>query len=965
MQEPMSKPHSSDKDELRKSQEILRKIIDHLPQSIFWKDSKGVYLGCNKSFAVNAGFSDSGEIIGKTDHDLPWSAEQTRAFVADDQFVIHQNQAKLNIIEPLLKADGSEIWLETSKVPLSGELGSAETVIGIYQDITERKKQEEELKNLKANLEQQVLLRTEALKKEIELRASVETALKESEFRYRNIVDSSSSIILNWDGEGRILFMNKYGLEFFGFEASELIGRNVVGTIVSPVDSEGYDLEAKMVEVQKRSEDFYSSENENIKKNGEKVWIAWTNKRIYGEDGKLIRILSTGIDRTQQRRVDKALEKSRQVLEETVELRTSELKKANQDLVLEMEKTKKEHDELLVSEEKFRSVFMTIPAGSYITTLEEGRILDTNKEFEQIFGYSMDEVIGKTSLRLNMYANPDDRARIVSLLRQNGIVKNVEVTGRKKDGTLFLASLSIQVMSGKEPPLILGIVRDVTEFRAAEETIRKSQALLSSIVNSKNDLIWSVDPVNFGLTYFNRELEEYFLHERDIQICLGNKPEDLFAKQEYVESWKSMYRKTLDEGSYSIEYLTYFGTRILRLTFNKLIEYQSVFGISVFGEDITNRVAAEKELVKAKEKAEESDRLKSTFLNNMSHEVRTPLNAIIGFSTLFTEPDYSKEELKEFAARISSASKKLISIVEDVVEISEIQTHQVKLLCREFDLMKELREISGIFSVEAEQGNIIFEPVINSPSDSLMVYADRHKLMKIIWHLLDNAFKFTSKGYVKFDCNVASDRIIFRISDTGIGITEELREAIMEPFHQVETGNMRNYGGNGLGLPLVRSYVDLMRGSLSLESEPGKGTSVSVDLPLNCAPRKEALKSDSKEYVQTKTILVAEDDPSNWDYIKIVFSRSDVMLLHACNGQEAVDLCRANPNIDLVFMDIKMPLMDGMTAAMKIKQLRPGLRIVAQTAFANEADKARFLESGFYGYIVKPISWDQYLSLIR
>lgn len=359
-------------------------------------------------------------------------------------------------------------------------------------------------------------------------------------------------------------------------------------------------------------------------------------------------------------------------------------------------------------------------------------------------------------------------------------------------------------------------------------------------------------------------------------------------------------------------------------------------------------------LKKALERAEESDKLKTAFLNNMSHEIRTPLNAIAGFSKLMTKPDLSREKTEHFSELISSSSDKLIEIITDVIEIAQIHARQIKANLNEMDVHLLVNSLEKKYNSKARAKNLIFEHQNNLQGNELIINSDIEKLIKIFTHLLENSLKYTSSGYIKMKTGILDNCLVVTIEDSGIGIPHELQKVIFEPFRQAERGINGKPGGNGLGLAIVKAYTELLNGSISLISEVNQGTSISVSIPLI---RKEKAPADSytgKIENSSGTILIAEDEYSGYELISELFADTQIILLYAENGQEAIDLCRANSSIDLILMDIKMPVMDGYTAAKMIKTFRPSLPIIAQTAFALQRDKERYI-GVFDEYITKPI----------
>ncbi|MFO7756696.1 MAG: ATP-binding protein [Bacteroidales bacterium] len=376
---------------------------------------------------------------------------------------------------------------------------------------------------------------------------------------------------------------------------------------------------------------------------------------------------------------------------------------------------------------------------------------------------------------------------------------------------------------------------------------------------------------------------------------------------------------------------------------------------------VLQKFMIKEELIKAKEKAEESDRLKSNFLQNMSHEIRTPLNAIVGFSQLMTEPQLTEEEYKIYAEQIQSGSDRLTGVIKDIIEISQLHSGQAEITDTEFDLIGLISEMNESMSEKAKNKNLELKVVQKIEKKKYYIETDREKLRAILVHLTDNAVKFTPEGSVKIITAIRDDRLHFSVSDTGIGISPETQKIIFEPFRQSETDTRRKFGGNGLGLSLVRAYVDLLGGKINLESQISKGTTVTVALPFRAKAAEEtakvaesSIRTASNVKNKKDIVIIAEDEYANFMYLKKLINEDNIHVLHAKDGYEVIDLCRNDSAVNLIFMDIKMPNMDGHTAAKMIKEFRPELPIIAQTAYALESDKLKFADV-FDDYLTKPI----------
>jgi signal transduction histidine kinase len=380
-----------------------------------------------------------------------------------------------------------------------------------------------------------------------------------------------------------------------------------------------------------------------------------------------------------------------------------------------------------------------------------------------------------------------------------------------------------------------------------------------------------------------------------------------------------------------------------------------------------------KQLELAKIKAEESDQLKSSFLTNMSHEIRTPMNAIVGFSDLLLSPDLLQDERYEYAKVINNSGQNLVSIIEDLIQMSKIDTKQVKPNFTAVNLDLFVNEIYNTvkiaFSIDEKIDFFIIKP--KNPILTKIV-TDEVKLKQIVTNLVTNALKYTKQGFVCFgyDTNLVTPEIIFTIKDSGIGIDKKSQEIIFDRFRRIENDFTIKAGGLGLGLAISKAYVEMLEGKISVFSNEGKGATFSFTIPLK---HEQNVINSELDYCETglvshksnATILVAEDDNINFLLIQKIMSLKDYNIIRAKDGVEAVDICTTDNEIDLVLMDIKMPKLNGYEALEKIKILRPNLPVIAQTAYASIEDKMSIEKAGFVGYVTKPINKEKLFELIE
>ncbi|MBE0653131.1 MAG: PAS domain S-box protein, partial [Bacteroidales bacterium] len=387
-----------------------------------------------------------------------------------------------------------------------------------------------------------------------------------------------------------------------------------------------------------------------------------------------------------------------------------------------------------------------------------------------------------------------------------------------------------------------------------------------------------------------------------------------------------------------------------------------------------HRKQLELELVEAKKIAEEADRLKTSFLANMSHEIRTPMNGILGLTEMLARYKVEGDKYKEYLAMISANGKMLLNLVNDIIDISKIEARQIDLHEIEFSAKELLNEVYCIISAERMvKGKESIELRSKSELDESHDYilADQSKIKQILINLIGNAVKFTQSGNVTFGCKFEpNQKLLFYVEDTGIGIPEEKLELIFERFTQAEQSLTRSYTGSGLGLAISRGFVELMNGKIWAESEYGKGARFYFTIPYRPAFRPGHIKFKKKKEIsdfkwENLNILIVEDNLVSYKLLEISLGKTGCKVLHAENGADAIDMVKKYEDIDIVLMDIQLPVMNGYDATRAIKQIRPGLPVIAQTANAMDSDRMKCLNAGCSDYVTKPIVLDNLLPVIE
>ena len=375
------------------------------------------------------------------------------------------------------------------------------------------------------------------------------------------------------------------------------------------------------------------------------------------------------------------------------------------------------------------------------------------------------------------------------------------------------------------------------------------------------------------------------------------------------------------------------------------------------------------ELKTAKEKAEESDRLKSAFLANMSHEIRTPMNAIIGFSNLLDDRETVPEEKELFTKTIRNNGEALLTIINDILDISLIDANQLLLYKEKFCVDEILEELATYYNLKNEKGLYINYVHNETDSSKIYIYNDPIRFRQIMTNLLNNAYKYTDTGHIRFGYSVEEKSVKFFVEDTGIGISEDNTAKVFNYFTKIEPSTKKFYQGTGIGLSICKKLTNQMGGEIAFDSVKDKGSIFYFTLP-NIINKEE--KSDGESEYQKKgdlsfaTVLVVEDENDNFLLLERILKKTGAGIEWARNGQEALDFIENNPKKDkcLVLMDIKMPVMDGFEAVRKIKKKNTGIPVIAVTAYAQAGDKDKIMKTGFDDYISKPINIEKLLEIL-
>ena len=636
---------------------------------------------------------------------------------------------------------------------------------------------------------------------------------------------------------------------------------------------------------------------------------------------------------------------------------------------------------------------------------EKGICIDQNLSAQKMFGYSLEEAIGKQStdwiapqsrevVWKNIMESYEEPYEVIAL-RKNGSTFPAEIQGKmvEIDGRAIritaLNDITQRKKSDKVQKILYNISNASNTSESLSELCKLIQKQLGKIIDTTNFYVALYDneadtislqyladqmdelstfPAGKTLTAYVIKSEKSLLANSEIMDNLGKEGKiDAFGSDSKI--WLGVPLKIKGNVTGAIVVQCYENENAYDENDKSILEFASR-QISI----IIERKKSEETIKLTLEKAKESDRLKSAFLSTMSHELRTPLNAIIGFSEII-DRDTHIDEILDFVETINASGSHLLSLVEDIFDISLIESGEVKIQNEDVNIFSFLNNIQKIIKSEQKKmnkQNIDIHHKLIEDDSAIMVHTDSRKLSQIFLNLLKNALKFTHEGHIEYGYikEKENDKSIlkFFVKDTGIGISKEKQALIFDIFRQGDDTHTRKYEGVGIGLSVAKRLTELLGGKIWLESHDGKGSEFYFTIPLsnNSIKENKTISIETKKVndLSGKTLLIVEDVESNYIYLKALLKKLNINILWAKTGREAISFCNDYPEIDLVFMDIKMPDLSGYEATKQIKKFRPNLPIIAQTAYALFGDDEKAENAGCDDYITKPFKKQTIFNII-
>jgi PAS domain S-box-containing protein len=618
------------------------------------------------------------------------------------------------------------------------------------------------------------------------------------------------------------------------------------------------------------------------------------------------------------------------------------------------------------SEKLFETLFEQSSIG-LVYGSPTGDMIRVNQKFCDILGYSMEEIRNRN---FSEFTHPEDLAwenKYIEEMTKDGKDGNsYEKRYIKKTGEITWVRLFNRVVRDTNGNIKYGIiaVQDIQQEHQMKEALQENEEKFRTLFTASPDPVFIADRRTGEILEVNDRVQTIYGYTREeilkLKVTdLTTEPNAaLSAMQQGIPLIPLRYHKKKNGETFPVE-ITNAGSIIGKR--------EIIIGTI---RDISARLKNEDDLRNARVKAEESDRLKSAFLANMSHEIRTPMNGIVGFANLLLNKELNDENRQEYAGIIIRSSEQLLNLVNDLLDISRIETGQIQFRKVPVHLNNILDELYDFFLPKAREKGLQLEAIKALLLHEDMMETDETRIRQVMINLIGNALKFTISGYIRFGYTLNPGSIEFFVEDSGIGIPSEQLDQVFNRFWQGQANLAVNPGGAGLGLSISRGIIEKMGGQFSIISSEGKGSVFSFSLPYIPIKDINITKQSSKEVREKKinfsgeTILIAEDEEFNYIFLFELLRRTGLNILHAKDGTEVLPLLKEHPEIKLILMDIKMPLMNGLDATRQVKQDYPQIPVIAQTAYAHTNERDQIISAGCDDYVSKPINSNELLKII-
>jgi PAS domain S-box-containing protein len=907
-----------------------RSIFEHATDAIYVQDREGVFIDVNPAAMRMYGYSRQ-EMVGSTPDKLAAPGRNDMDRTRDHLLKAFKGEPQR--FEWWGKRKNGEVF--PKEIVLNkGMYFGKEVVFAMARDITER--------------------------------FLVLEALKESEDKYRSLTDQIPVGVYRTATDGHLIYSNPALVKILNYgSVDELLKLNVSQLYANPSDRES------QLTASKQNSGIIQSIFQLKKKSGELIWVKDNSRLVYDKKGNPSYFDGILEDITESKRVESAIKESEANLKAIIENTLESIWSVNRNYEIQyVNEVFAEAYKSAFGVKLYKGVNMIETLTPDMNSIWKERYDRTFKNEHFLFEDRID--IGEKSIYIEVAMNP---------IVIDGNVVGASVYG--KDVTENkLAQMNLQYLSDLQKLLIdlsAGFINlPIKEIKPA---INQSLNKISEFVDADRAYVFDYDPESNTITNSFEWCRQGIKSQIDIMqsISLAGFKEwlDLHKKGEIVKiddftdkKWERLRGLMKDPDAKSLltipmihegEYIGFVGFDSVR--HNNLYKGYEQLLLQVYAQTLVNvkeRLEKEQKLISAKEKAEESDRLKSAFLANMSHEIRTPMNGIIGFLDLLKEPDLSEENKADYINIVTQSGHRLLDTINDIIEISKIETGELKVNMSAVNISELMAYFHGFFRQQTDQKGLKYIISNKLPGDVQSFRTDSMKLESIISNLLKNAVKFTSKGSVEFGCYLEESDLTFYVKDTGSGIPADQIDIIFNRFVQADISGTRPHEGSGLGLSIVKAYIEILNGKIWVKSKAGEGSHFFFSIPFLPSkeenPTNEIVPAVTEEPSTRSTILIAEDDYASYLYMESLLSGKGVTFLHTTNGADTIKVVRENPDISLVLMDIRMPGMTGVEATRQIREFNKSIPIIAQTAYALAGDRELAIEAGCSDYITKPIN---------
>ena len=773
-----------------------------------------------------------------------------------------------------------------------------------------------------------------AIINDITERIQAELALQESEKKFRSITEQMSEVVFVADSNGYLTYVSPIVEKVTGYKPDEVIGMSFTDFLVEDEISRAIEIFTEAMALHLTN---HILELKYRKKNGS-VFYAEVHAQYFENNGSsgVIGVIHDVTNRKHHENIRRIYEHK---LRESQQFLQSIYDEVN-------------HSFFVVD---------VLSNGSY-------RFKGNNPHHEKQTGVRNQKIIGKTPEEV---LDPQTAKAVTSnydtCIREGKTIQYEELLTSQGNETWWETVLNPVRNETGRIYRIIGTSTNITERKLAENQLHK----LNTAIEQSPAIVVITDPegniefVNPMFTLVTGYTVDEVKGKNPRILKSGLMPESL-----YTELWKTILSGNVWHGELQNKKKNgelYWDQAVISAILNKEGVITNFVAVKL---DITEQKSVLTELITAKERAEESDRLKSAFLANISHEIRSPMNGILGFAQLLKYPNVKKNEHTKYIDLIQQSGERMLSLINNLINISRIEAGETMLQVTATSVNELLHDLNTFFMPETDKRGLRLNCIAVLPDNESIIETDSGKLAQILTNLIQNALKFTSKGDIDVGYKRINNTLEFYVIDDGIGISMEMKTKIFDRFHQVDNPLTRTHEGAGLGLSISKAYAEMLGGSIRVESIEDRGCAFYLTLPYNpigskkTQPPSPAIQKSVVSF-PGMVILIAEDEAVSSLLLHLYLKSEKMTTLSAVNGKEAVILVDHHPEINLVLMDIKMPMMNGYEATRLIKKIRPELPVIAQSAFTSKDEKEKAKEAGCDGFISKPINKNKLLSLME